>query len=169
MQNELLSRALRFAASCADTDGVAPTQLPGITLIQQTRPTPLHYDIYKPLVVLVLQGEKQVTVGRDSFQLRGGESLLVGADLPNVSQVTAASLAKPYVSLVIDLNLAVLENLVQQIDAVSEVYPSPVRVDVTEAEVTDTALRLMRLLDRPQTRPILQDALIRELHYWLLA
>ncbi|MFG1497610.1 AraC family transcriptional regulator [Saccharospirillum sp. HFRX-1] len=168
MQNELLNRALRFAASCADPDGVAPTELPGITLIRQTRPTPLQYDIYKPLVALVLQGEKQVTVGRDSFQLRTGESLVVAANVPNVSQITKASLAKPYVSLVIDLDLAILENLVQQIDAVSEVYQSPVGVDVTEAEVTEAALRLMRLLDRPQTRPILQDALIRELHYWLL-
>lgn len=168
MRNELLNLALRYAEANADKDGVAATLMPGINLIRQTKLTPLQYDIYKPLVALVLQGEKQVMIGHRSFQLSAGKSLLVTLDLPTVSQVTAASLNKPYLSLVIDLDRAVLESLVQQLDAVADLHPSPVRVDQIEAEVTDAALRLMRLLDQPQTRTILQESLIRELHYWLL-
>lgn len=39
----------------------------------------------------------------------------------------------------------------------------------TDDEVTDAALRLIRLLDRPASLPVLQTQLVRELHYWLLA
>ena len=46
---------------------------------------------------------------------------------------------------------------------------APVRVEPTEAEVSDAALRMMRLLNRPTTEPVLHALLVRELHYWLLA
>jgi len=35
--------------------------------------------------------------------------------------------------------------------------------------VAEAALRLMRLLDRPEAAPLLHTPLVRELHYWLLA
>ena len=38
----------------------------------------------------------------------------------------------------------------------------------SEADVADAACRLIRLLDRPATIPILQAQLLRELHFWLL-
>jgi AraC-like DNA-binding protein len=43
------------------------------------------------------------------------------------------------------------------------------RVESTETEVTDAALRLLRLLDRPGSVEILKNQLLRELHYWLLS
>ena len=46
---------------------------------------------------------------------------------------------------------------------------APIRVDQTDAEVADVALRLMRLLDRPASLPVLQAQLVREMHSWLLA
>jgi AraC-like DNA-binding protein len=45
----------------------------------------------------------------------------------------------------------------------------PVRVDPTDAEVADAALRLLRMLDRPASLALLQTQLIRELHFWLLS
>jgi AraC-like DNA-binding protein len=45
---------------------------------------------------------------------------------------------------------------------------APVRVDSTDADVADAALRLIRLLDRPAAAPVLRAQLVREAHYWLL-
>ena len=45
---------------------------------------------------------------------------------------------------------------------------APVRAAPTDTEVADAALRLMRLLDRPASVPVLHAQLVRELHYWLL-
>jgi len=45
----------------------------------------------------------------------------------------------------------------------------PVRGAPTDADVADAALRLMKLLDRPQAVPVLHAQLVREMHYWLLS
>lgn len=108
-------------------------------------------------------------MGRATFEFGAGESLLIAADVPTVSQITRANISVPYFSLVIDLDPAVIESLVVEMGQAPSAAGTPVRVDPTEAEVADTALRLMRLLDRPASAPILRTPLIRELHFWLLS
>lgn len=168
MSPSLLDLARRHAEAFAGPDGVAPTPIPGLTIIRQTRPTALQYAISKPLVALVLQGEKRVSLGCQTLEFGAGQSLLIAADVPNASQVTRADLLRPYVSLVIDLDPAIIEGLVVEMDGPPHPAPSPLRVDPTEQEVAGTALRLLGLLDRPASLALLQGALLRELHYWLL-
>jgi AraC-like DNA-binding protein len=169
MIEELLTAAGRFAQASADDRGIATTPIPGLAVVRQTLPTPLEYAINRPLVALVLQGNKRVIMGARSFDLSPGESLLVTADVPTVSQVTRANLARPYLSLVLEIDAAVVAELVTEMGAAPFLADAPIRVDATENEVADAALRLMRLMDRPATLPILQAQLLRELHFWLLS
>lgn len=169
MIEELLTAASRFAQASADDRGIATTPIPGLAVVRQTLPTPLEYAINRPLVALVLQGNKRVIMGARSFDLSPGESLLVTADVPTVSQVTRANLARPYLSLVLEIDAAVVAELVTEMGAAPFLADAPIRVDATENEVADAALRLMRLIDRPATLPILQAQLLRELHFWLLS
>jgi len=167
--NTLLDTVRRYVPAHADPSGAVRTPIPGLTLIRETSPTALHYAINKPLVALVLQGTKRVTMGSRTFDFGAGESLLITADVPTVSQITRASIAAPYFSLVFDLDPAVIESLVVEMGSVPFAAGTPVRVDPTDREVGDVALRLLRLLDRPAAVPILQTPLIREMHYWLLS
>ena len=136
--------------------------------MRATAPSGLVHDISRPLVCLVLQGRKHVTMGTHAFSFGAGDSLLITADVPTVSQITRASVAAPYLSLVLELDPAVIADLSAQMKAVSAADHAPVRVDPTDAEVADAALRLMRLLDRPASVPVLQTQIVREMHYWLL-
>ncbi len=165
----LLDTVRRYAEAHADGTGVARTPVPCLTIIHEAAPTALQYAVNKPLVALVLQGGKRVTMGNRTFDFSAGESLLITADVPTVSQITRASLNAPYLALVVDLDLALIESLVVEIGFSPFAADTPIRVDPTENEVTDAALRLMRLLDRPASVPILQSQLTRELHYWLLS
>ncbi|RAI40822.1 AraC family transcriptional regulator [Rhodoplanes roseus] len=165
----LLDAVRRHAQAHADTDGIARTPIPGLTTVRATAPSDLVYAISRPLACLVLQGGKQVTMGARSFAFAAGDSLLITADVPTVSQITRASLAAPYLSLVLELDAAVIADLAAEMKTVLVTDSAPVRVDQTEAEVADAALRLMRLLDRPASVPVLQAQLVREMHYWLLA
>ena len=79
--------------------------------------------------------------------------------MPTVSQVTQASQAAPYLALVLELDAALVAELVEQ-----GAHPGA----ATDVDVVDAALRLMRLLDRPAAVPVLHAQLVRELHYWLL-
>jgi AraC-like DNA-binding protein len=171
MTISLLDAASRHADAHANADGVAATLIAGLTILRETCPSPLRAAVSKPLVALVLQGAKRVAMGSRSFDFGAGDSLLIAADVPTVSQVTAASPARPYYSFVIELDPAVIAGLVVEMGpAPTPLVAGPaLRVDPTGAEVADTALRLLRLLDRPAALPLLAQPLVRELHYWLLA
>ena len=169
MTQNLLETVQRYAEMHAGPSGIAGTPIPCLTIIRETAPTALQYAINSPLVALVLQGSKRVTMGNRTLDFGAGESLLITADVPTASQITKASAVAPYLALVVSLDCALIEGLVVEMGATSTVAGRPVRVDPTEEEVADAALRLMRLLERPASVPILQAQLTRELHFWLLS
>ena len=169
MDTSLLDAVRRYADAHVGRDGAASTPIRGLTAIRAAARTELSYQIQRPLVCLVLQGAKHVTMGTQSFTFRAGDSLVITADVPTASQVTEASVAAPYYSLVLDLDPAVIATLATDMAASGDADGAPVRIESTDSHAADSALRLMRLLDRPAALPVLQPALIREFHYWLLA
>lgn len=169
MENTLLAAVHRFASIHTDAAGIAKTPIPGLTIVRERVPTALQFAINSPMVALVLQGNKRVMQGSDTYDFGAGDSLLITADVPTVSQVTQANAAEPYYSLIIDLNPSVIATLVDEIGSSPFVAGQPVRIDPTDAEVADAALRLMRLINRPASLSVLQNQLVRELHFWLLS
>jgi AraC-like DNA-binding protein len=158
----------RHGEAQADGYGIARTNIPGLSTVHATTPSGLVHDISRPLACLVVQGGKRVTMGTRDFNFGAGDSLLITADVPTISQVTRASAAEPYLSLVVELDPAIITDLSLQMTGTAAADGEPVQVDPTEVEVTEAATRLMRLLDRPAALPVLQASLMRELHYWLL-
>lgn len=169
MNDTLRAAVSRYAEAHANPAGLAQTPIAGLAAIRASRPSGLDYAISRPLACLVLQGGKRVSLGAQTFDFAAGDSLLITADVPTLSQITRASAAEPYFSLVLDLDLAVIAELALEMKLGPGDVGAPVRVEQTDAEVADAALRLMRLIERPAALPILQSQLVREMHYWLLA
>src|SRR3546814_131889 len=116
----LISAVSRYADAHADENGIAPTPVPGLLTVRATAPSGLQHDILRPLICLVVQGSKHVTTGKQGFHFSAGESLLITADVPTVSQITRASIAAPYYSLVLELDPAVIAELVAEMDRSEE-------------------------------------------------
>ncbi|MCA1931006.1 AraC family transcriptional regulator [Rheinheimera sp.] len=169
MKDALLNTVRRYVEAYANPNGLAQTPILGLTTIRSNSPSGLEYAISRPLVCLVLQGKKQVVMGSDVFDFSAGDSLLISADVPTISQITQASPDAPYISLVLDLDLSVIAELTEQMVQPRQSSQDPVQVQPTDQLVADAALRLMNLLDRPESVPILHKQLVREMHYWLLA
>jgi AraC-like DNA-binding protein len=167
--DKLLTAVRRHADAFADSSGLAATAIPGLLTVRALAPSGLLHDIFRPLICLVVQGSKVVTMGSREFVLSAGDSMLITADVPILSQITRASRAMPYYALVLELDLAIVAELVAEMKEEVVADEGPVRVDSTDTEVADAALRLMRLLDRPASVPVLHRQLVREMHYWLLA
>jgi AraC-like DNA-binding protein len=165
----LLNAVRRYADAHADSSGIAMTPIPGLGAVRATAPSGLIHAISQPLVCLVVQGSKHVAMGTEAFDFSAGDSLIITADVPTVSQITRASVAAPYLSLVMELDPALIADLVTEMGVAPEADHARVRVEPTDAEAADAALRLMHLLDRPASLPVLQTQLVREMHYWLLA
>lgn len=172
---QALQRSIRhYVDAYGDRDGYAGTAVQGVGMMRAYEPTGITRSIYKPLVCLVLQGAKQVSVGPDTYLFVAGQSAVVSADVPAVSRITRASRTEPYLALAVELDAAVLLELSAQAggpngaDGVASAAPS-VLLDDTDAAVADCVLRLVRLLERPEAIPLLRPSLMRELHYWLLS
>ncbi len=166
--SKLLHIVEHLAAPYAADGNVVETALPEVSLVRATAPGGLVHAISRPLACLVLQGKKRVTAGSTSVEFGAGESLLITAHVPTVSQVTEATEDAPYCSIVFSLDPAVISEVGVEIDHDPTANTSPVQAEATGAEVADVALRLLRLLDRPNGISVLYTAYIRELHYWLL-
>lgn len=165
----LLDAVRRHGETYADEHGIAPTPIPGLMTVRATAPSGLLHAVQRPMVCIVVQGSKLVTMGTQDYAFSAGDSLLITADVPTVSRITRASRAAPYLSLVLELDAAIITELSTEMTAAAKDDAAPVYVGETDAEVADAALRLMRLLDRPASIPVLQAQLLREMHYWLLA
>jgi AraC-like DNA-binding protein len=169
MNHTLLDIALRHSEAHADLSGIAPTPIPGLSTIRATHVSELQYAVSKPLVALVVQGRKRVRMGQDVFDFGFGDSLIISADVPTISQVTQASVGDPYCSFVMELDPAALAELAVDMNAAPIAHSSPIRIEPTDHEVHDAASRIMKLCERPSSLPILGPQLVREFHYWLLA
>jgi AraC-like DNA-binding protein len=165
----LFDAVRRYAEASANPTGIAQTPIAGLSTVRATMPSGLIHDVSRPLVCLVVQGAKQVTMGTHQYSFAAGDTLLITADVPTISQITRASVASPYYSLVMELDPAIIAELAMEMRAVLVGDQAAVKVGPTDAETSDTAVRLMHLLDRPASRPVLQKQLLREMHYWLLA
>ena len=165
----LLAAVRRHSEAHVDANGVARTPIPGLATLRATAPTGPLCMISRPMVCLVLQGDKLVSTATQRLAMTAGDSLLVSADVPTTSKVTRATLGEPYLALVLELDLGIVAELAVEMGVSEERGGESVRVDPMDAEVADAALRLMRLLERPATLSVLQAPLLREMRYWLLA
>ena len=76
--------------------------------------------VYNPVICLILQGRKEMSVGKQFIELDEGDVLLVSHDLPVASKITRASADRPYQALIFSLDLSILRGLYEQVgEAVS--------------------------------------------------
>lgn len=163
----LLDLVRRHTNGHSDRSGFAPTPFRGLGAVRVLHPGELQVAVQKPLIAICLQGRKRVTMGTKSFEYGAGEALVITADVPTISQILDASPSAPYYAVALELDAALLRALTTEAD-LRPVDAGPIHVEPADADVMDAAQRLLRLMERPSALPVLGDALIREMHYWLL-
>ena len=163
----LLDLARSYADAHAGRLGYAATPFRGLGVVRQLQPGELQVQVQKPLIAICLQGRKRVTMAGRNFDYGAGEALLITADVPTTSRILEASPAAPYYAVALELDAGLLRALAAEADLGAS-NPAPVRIEVVDPDVTDAARRLLRLLDQPMAQAVLGEALLREMHFWLL-
>ncbi len=165
----LREAALGHTAGQARADGLVRTAIPSLRMMCVPAPSGPMHSVYRPLLCVVLQGAKQMTVGGEERRVGAGDTVIVTADVPVTGRIVQASAQAPYLAVAIEFDLALLQELAAATSLAEG--PSSTRtfwVDESDEAVVDVACRLVRLLRRPEAVPILAPGLLRELHYWLL-
>lgn len=152
-----------------DEPGLCATVMPRLSLIRADQPSTPTPAVYEASLCLIAQGSKRVSIGDRSVVYDAAHYLLVSVDLPLVGHVIDASPDKPYLCCKIDLDPAMLADLMvteggppSHADLpVLGVYPS-------DPDLVDAACRLVRLLDRPEAIAALAPLIEREILYRLM-
>ena len=151
----------------AQTDGDYVTAIPSLTLHRRSAPTePLHC-IYSLGLGVIAQGEKQVMLGNEVVNYGPGQSMLTAIDLPVVSHVTKASWQKPFLGLLVTLDARHIVQLASEMELrrlPRERAFKPVTIEKLDDALTDTLVRLVKLLDDPalasQLAPLIQQEIV---------
>ncbi len=170
--HQLMQAIEAYARHHANDSGLALTPVPGVRMKVFSQPSSRFDAVYRPLVCLILQGAKQLVIGKEERLARTGQTLIVSADVPVAARIVEASPKRPYIAMAIDLDVALLRKLAAQLGAAPSKPFQHMRtmfaVD-TEAAALDCAARLVQLIDRPGAIPLLRPGIMQELHYWLLS
>ncbi|GKT00231.1 AraC family transcriptional regulator [Acidovorax sp. SUPP3434] len=154
------------------TGGITATPVHGLYLVRRTAPSALEHAVEQPLVCLVLQGRKRVAMGSRTVSYAAGDTMIVTANVPTASRISQASIAQPYLAVALELDPAVITDLVLGLPGRDAPPATPDVTDVTdtgdEDDLRDAVRRLVRLLDRPESLAVLKEGLVREIHHWLL-
>lgn len=149
--------------------GICSTVMPRVSLIRADAPSTPTPAVYEASLCIIAQGSKRVSIGEHSVVYDAAHYLLVSVDLPLVGHVLDASPERPYLCCKIDLDAAMLADLMASEDGgvvrtdlpVLGVYPG-------DPDLIDAACRLIGLLDRSDTIRALAPLIEREILHRLL-
>ncbi|MFL6262803.1 MAG: AraC family transcriptional regulator [Thermoanaerobaculia bacterium] len=149
----------RIARALPEDGAVEP--LKGLHLNRYSIPTePLH-AVSKPSFCVIAQGSKEVLLGDSLYRYDPAHYLLATVELPVVGQVVEASAERPYLSLRLDLDPALVGSVMVEAGHLSSRNGGDVRaLDVSplDAELLDATVRLVRLLDSPAEERVLRPS-----------
>ncbi|MBY5820067.1 AraC family transcriptional regulator [Rhizobium leguminosarum] len=165
---EIADIAMRFTPD----DGEFTTAIGNLFLSRRSNPSnPLHSS-YRPCLALVLQGAKSLRLGNEHISYATGDYLLTSLDLPVAWRVTEASPEVPHLCLALAIDSEKLLELLSRVD-----IPRPgahtdgqrgMVVNVASPELLDAAVRLLRLLDRPNDIAAMAPLIEQEILYRVL-
>lgn len=154
----------------APLEGYNLTALPAVRLLRSNRPLLRTPVLYEPGIVIVGQGRKRGYLGEEVYVYDAQHYLAVSVPVPFTME-TDATEAEPLLALYIQLDLAVVAELLLNDASASFSKASPRGMYATPLDATlrDAVIRLLRALDSPLDAKVLGPALVREIHYRVLA
>lgn len=162
----LIEQATRRVPAPEDCQQAVTQPMDGLLLLRRGSPSAFEASLYEPVVCLILQGRKQVSIGEDSLSFGPGECLLVSHVLPVTSRITRA----PYLALVFKVDAATIRKLYDEV-AGSTRDGEGAHAAVThraDPGLLDALRRYLALADAPVDAKVLGPLVSKEIHYRLL-
>lgn len=146
------------------------TPIDGLKVGRTDMPSEVGHSIYQPSFGLVARGVKELMVGEKPFRYAAGESLLCAVDVPVTSQVTEASPSAPYLAIHLDIDPAVVADLVREQSGFRPEAPADLVAGkyALDPELFDPLIRLVSLLEQPRDITVMAPLIKREIVWRLL-
>src|SRR5688572_30695211 len=163
--DELIEIALRHTTG----DGFWQTRLPVLSILRSSVASRRMPAVQRPMLCLIVQGQKEATVGEHVYRYAPPEYLLSTVDLPMTGEVIEATPRKPYLSFGLAIEPATVHEVLESssIEAPADTRPA-VSVARADAALTDAMLRLARCIPSTNDCAVLAPGIAREITYRVL-
>jgi AraC-like DNA-binding protein len=145
--------------------------LDGLILHRRSNTTePLH-NVAEPALCVMAQGAKVVQLGDNHYRYDPFHYLLITSKMPMAGEIVEASGEEPYLSMILSLDADLVSSVMVQAGYEAPAESNSVRaLDISPIgpRLLDAAVRLVRLLDRPEEAEILKPLIMREIIFLLL-
>ena len=144
----------------------AISPMPALHLQRSSSPRVSVHGLYGPALCMVAQGSKEVLVGEDRYRHDPAHYLLITVEVPIVSWVLEASKDEPYLSLHLELDMALVRSVAAEAQLSSLQASAQVKALNTgplDVGLLDAMVRLVRLLEVPAEAKALAPLITREI------
>jgi AraC-like DNA-binding protein len=141
----------------------------GIPRLRMVRGEACSDQVYEPMIHLVLQGTKILSIGDQILQFEPATYFVVPVDVPAIGQICYDKPDTCYLALSLTLDPAVIAGMLaeQEDDGAAPLAPR-FSVSTATPELIDACLRMMRLVDRPKEVAMLAPMIEREILFRVL-
>lgn len=172
MERQLKDRVTQLAAAVAHFagEGLTSTPLANLALLKVSQCTDLPPEVYRPVVSLIVQGEKQLVIGSELLTYQAGDTFTAAVDLPVRARITEASRERPYLAIRFTIDTATIVMLRSR---AAHMAPATAKrgfsVDAASPDLLDAFNRALRLCASPEDAPVMAPLLEQEILYRLLS
>lgn len=150
------------------------TGIPRVAMVQGEIPEHALAAVYEPMINLILQGSKSMTVGEKTLHYDPATYFIMSVDLPAVGAVHPASSGEPYLAVSLTLDPGIIAALLCDTTDATTGYREPssqteaFNVAAVTPELMDAWVRMLRLMERPGEIAALAPLYEREILYRVL-
>jgi AraC-like DNA-binding protein len=146
------------------------TGIPRVAMVQGAIPQHQLSAVYDPMINLILQGGKSMTVGGRSLHYDPATYFVMSVGLPASGVVKPSASGEPYLAVSLTLDAAIIANLLGDLPdtAIRSGEDAAFSVATITPELLDAWLRMLRLMRHPADIPALAPAYEREILYRVL-
>lgn len=165
--NEQMGRLRTLAAQ--NKNGRLETGIPRVAMVQGAIPEHELATVYEPMINLILQGSKSMTVGDQTFDYDPATYFVMSVELPAVGVIRSDAAGAPYMAVALTLVPSILAELIADLPpGCADTRGHAFSVAAVTPELLDAWTRMLGLMVRPDDIAALAPAYEREILYRVL-
>ncbi|MFN6980893.1 MAG: AraC family transcriptional regulator N-terminal domain-containing protein [Brevundimonas sp.] len=145
--------------------------VPGLVLFRRDAPCEPALALYEPSLSLVVQGHKRAIIGNHEYDYDSRHFLLTSVNLPTMSHVIDGRPERPFLSLMLKLDLGVAQEIGADLanrSVAADASGSGMMIAAVDEGLLEPVMRLVGLIDRPEDVDFMAPLINREILYRLL-
>lgn len=144
------------------------TKIPRLVVIQGDVPDTIATGLYEPMIYLVVQGHKALTIGDKVYQYFPSDYFVMSVDVPVTSQNFPAASGAPFTAVALTVDSSIVSDIVEQTICHQSDLQQAFGGGVSDARLLGAWSRLISLYDKPDDIGFLSTIYEKELLYYVL-